>query len=296
MSATQNLERRIADFYAAEAPSRAPDRVLGSALATIDTTQQRRAFMRVPWRFPTMNRFSRLGIAAVAVIAVGVVGLSFLAGRTPGPGGVTSPTPSFVPSSAPPVTPSLAPTPSPGPTEATASTFRQPFTYLLPAGPEFDYGATNATYWEVRVPEWADAGHPGGLILQAIGGGRSDPCDGSSGTLPIPPGPQAVIDYMKSVAGVTVTDESPTTVDGRPAIQATVLAGPGTASCEDLWLWVEETEPFPREVLFRFIAVDVNGEHLTLAIFGEAENPEWPALADELIGSFRFLPGASPSP
>ena len=42
MNANHDLERRLADFYATEAPQRAPDWVLGEALATIDTTKQRR--------------------------------------------------------------------------------------------------------------------------------------------------------------------------------------------------------------------------------------------------------------
>ena len=37
MNANHDLERRLADFYATEAPPRAPDRVLESVLATIDT-------------------------------------------------------------------------------------------------------------------------------------------------------------------------------------------------------------------------------------------------------------------
>ena len=50
---------RIADYYATEAPPRAPDRVLEAALATIDTTRQRRALIRMPWRFPIMNTTPR---------------------------------------------------------------------------------------------------------------------------------------------------------------------------------------------------------------------------------------------
>lgn len=106
MSATHDLERRIADHYLTEAPHRAPDWVLGAVLTTIDNTQQRRALIRAPWRFPTMNGFSKLAVAAVAVIAVGVMGLAVLGGRgdvgsspspappTAGPSSVAGPTPS----------------------------------------------------------------------------------------------------------------------------------------------------------------------------------------------------------
>jgi heat shock protein HslJ len=81
MSADHDLERRIADFYANEVPPRAPDRVLGSVLDTIDTTPQRRALIRVPWKFPNMSRRAWLVLAAAALVAgvvIGAVGIGAL--------------------------------------------------------------------------------------------------------------------------------------------------------------------------------------------------------------------------
>lgn len=95
MNANHDLERRVADFYASEAPARAPDWVLRSAFATIETTPQRRAPIRVPWRFPIMSFYAKLAVAAVAVVAVGAVGLAVLR-PAPGPGvgnDVPSPSP-----------------------------------------------------------------------------------------------------------------------------------------------------------------------------------------------------------
>ena len=92
MNANHELERRLADFYATEAPQRAPDRVLESVLATTDTTKQRRAVFRLPWRFPIMNSYAKMAIAAVAVIAIGAVGLAVLRpGTSPGVGGQPPP-------------------------------------------------------------------------------------------------------------------------------------------------------------------------------------------------------------
>ncbi len=104
MTDGHDLERRVAAFYATEAPPRAPDRVLLDALATIDTTRQRRELALVPWRIQTMNSNARLVMAAVAVIAVGALGFAIL---QPGSGssvGAPNPTPSASPS-APPATP-----------------------------------------------------------------------------------------------------------------------------------------------------------------------------------------------
>jgi hypothetical protein len=99
MNANYELERRLADFYATEAPQRAPERVLESVLATSELTKQRRVVIRVPWRFPIMNSYAKVAIAAVAVIAIGAVGLAVLRpGTAPGVGGPASPSPSNGPS------------------------------------------------------------------------------------------------------------------------------------------------------------------------------------------------------
>jgi hypothetical protein len=81
-SSVHDLERRIADFYQSEASRRAPDRVLEAAIATIDTTPQRRAFIRAPRGSPDMNNVARLAAAAVAVTVVGAIGYSILGPAT----------------------------------------------------------------------------------------------------------------------------------------------------------------------------------------------------------------------
>lgn len=106
MSAKLDLERRIADYYASEVPSRAPDRVLADALATIDETQQRRVVFRVPWRFQKMNSVAKLGLAAVAVLALVAFGLAVMGpGRGVGSSGSPSPVPSRSSSSSPSASP-----------------------------------------------------------------------------------------------------------------------------------------------------------------------------------------------
>ena len=99
MTGSRDLEHRIADYCATEAPQRAPNRVLESVLATSEITRQRRAVIRLPWRFPRMNSYAKLAIAAVAVIAIGAVGLAVLRpGTSPSVGGPASPSPSDGPS------------------------------------------------------------------------------------------------------------------------------------------------------------------------------------------------------
>jgi hypothetical protein len=134
MNVDRDLERQLADFYESEAPPRAPDWVLRSALQTIDTTRQRRVVIRVPWRFPHMNTFAKVAIAAVVVIAVGAVGLSVLRpSSSSNVGGQPSTSPS--PSSSP--TPSPSPSASPITPPALTETFtseRYGFSISYPTG------------------------------------------------------------------------------------------------------------------------------------------------------------------
>ena len=133
MNVNRDLERQLADFYESESPSRAPDWVLRSALQTIDDTPQRRVVIRVPWRFPDMNTFAKVAIAAVVVIAVGALGLSALGPRSPsGVGGQPTDSPSPFPSPTPSASPSASPS-----TPALTGTFtstRHGFSISYPTG------------------------------------------------------------------------------------------------------------------------------------------------------------------
>jgi hypothetical protein len=104
MTAHHDLERRVADYYATEAPQRAPDRVLEQALATIESTQQRRLLGLAPWRFRPVSTYMKLAIAAAAVVAVAILGYKLLPNE-----GVVGTNPSPSPS---PTAPSSSPTPS----------------------------------------------------------------------------------------------------------------------------------------------------------------------------------------
>lgn len=90
---------RIAEAWLTEGPAELPDRVLDAALAEVHLTNQRRR-LAGPWRIESMsNPFRMLAAAAVAVVAVGLVGLN-LSGRG-GVGATPSPSASLLPSLAP---------------------------------------------------------------------------------------------------------------------------------------------------------------------------------------------------
>ena len=292
MNRQVDLGRRLTEHFDTEAPNRAPEWVLSGALSTIAHTRQRRVIIPAPWRIPNMNGFSKLAATAVAVVLVGILGITAFG---PGFGGpARSPAPP-TPAAAPTGTPAAAPTGTPaataGPTQAVSTPFEPTFTYTFPTGVTFDYGQRNETYFEVRVPEYSDAGTPGGIIIQSIGGGRADPCDRTSATRPIGQDPLSTINYLNTIPQLTVTNQRAVSVDGRPAHEVAVVAAPETADCEDLWLWTEDTESFgsiPRGLVLRMIAFDVFAEHLVITIYGEGENEGWKELADEFIGSIEF--------
>jgi hypothetical protein len=104
MNANDSLERGIVDAYEREAPKRAPDWVLASALETIESTPQRRALIPAPWRFRNMNTFAKWAIAVVAVLVIGAVGWSVIGPRSSSSVG-----------GQPPATLSPSPSPSPSP-------------------------------------------------------------------------------------------------------------------------------------------------------------------------------------
>jgi hypothetical protein len=106
-----------------DGPDRLPEATRRAIAVTTRTTHQTRRPIGLPWRFPTMNGMSRIALAAVAVVAVGLGGL-LLFNRSPqgGVGGAPSPSPSIAPTPAP----SVAPSPSSAAVPAMVTTFTSP--------------------------------------------------------------------------------------------------------------------------------------------------------------------------
>jgi hypothetical protein len=107
---------RIAEAFMADGPTVLADRVFDAAFDEVHRTRQRRVLWRAPWRFPNMNTFTKFAVAAVAVIAVGFLGLNVLRPAEGGPGAAPSVEPS--PTVAPTPSPTPEPTPTPQPTPA----------------------------------------------------------------------------------------------------------------------------------------------------------------------------------
>jgi hypothetical protein len=113
------FEDQLTDWIE-DGPAKAPERVLDTVLAAYPSIPQRRAALRVPWRFPLMNGYARVlaGVAAVAVIAVGALIFT----NKPPSSNIGAPSPSPSASASP-----SASTTTPAPTPIDTTTWK-PFT------------------------------------------------------------------------------------------------------------------------------------------------------------------------
>lgn len=90
MSEDTRFERG-ARAWLEEGPTRAPERAVSEALATIDSTPQERG-LRVPWRMPVMSLPIRLAAVAL-LVALAAGGTFFVAGALPDTSPAVTPVP-----------------------------------------------------------------------------------------------------------------------------------------------------------------------------------------------------------
>jgi hypothetical protein len=204
MNANHELERRLVDFYASEAPPRAPGRVLESVLATSEITRQRHAVFRLPWRFPNMNSYAKPAIAAVAVIAIGAVGLAVWRGGPPPGPGVVTPTAS----------------PNSGPSASPFSELTESFTssvHGISVSYPADWSAEPATVpWTIGVPGSAVGARDtiaDGAANESFVGLASQPLGGEAGE-------QWANDLLSDPDGYCQPPTEPITVAGAPGLLA----------------------------------------------------------------------------
>ena len=94
MTVERDLERAVR-AWVAQGSEQLPDPALDAALEKISITPQRRARW-LARRFQLMNsNVLRFGVAAVAIVVAGVIGLSLLLGNVGGPAPTPTPTPAF---------------------------------------------------------------------------------------------------------------------------------------------------------------------------------------------------------
>jgi hypothetical protein len=208
MSTLPDLDRAISAWLVAEAPERAPERLIAVSRDRIQMTRQRQG----PWparALPAVSSSLRLALGATAALTVAVIGASLLPGGPSlgGPGPSPSPTP----------TP-LASTLSQGPPYVPASGLMAAGRYRLGritfTVPE---GWTAYQEWAALHGDYAaDPPDGAGFVRWRIGSVYADPCHWkTSPTVSTGSTVEGVINAFKAQdRGGQVVTPTDTTVDG----------------------------------------------------------------------------------
>ncbi len=256
MTANDDLERRIADFYESEAPARSPDWVLASTLAAVDTTPQRRAVIALPWRLRHMNTFAKAGVAIVAVIAVAAVGIAlFRPGSTSGVGGASAPSPTILPS-LPPEGGSVAPG-----RHALSPGFPVRITLDVPQ----DWQACSASPVEQGVCSPGTGAEPSAVGISIVSNVVADPCGPALQSPPVGATVDDLVAAISGLKGFQATAPTPITLDGYAGKKFEVTA-PASASCElRTWATADRTNGVGLGEVNLVRIVDVGGVRVMIA-------------------------------
>jgi len=213
------------------------DRVLGSVLDQLDTTPQRRATWWPARRLSRMNNRLRLGVAAVAVVAVAALGYGLMQAGTTGHGPSQAPSPSAAQTAVAhfPVFPG-----PPRPVDAG----------IYDLGPDF-LGPDFPVSISFVVPAgWLSCANNAGLLCPADGVGGvnifivtnvvADPCDETTLRDPsVGPTVHDLVTAISSLPWSAVTPPTDVTVDGFRGKEFEVTA-PTSSPCvgtDDFAMW-----------------------------------------------------------
>ena len=291
MNADRDLERRLSDLYAIEGHVRAPDRVLEGALATIDTTRQRRPFVGTPWRLRTMNFYGKFAIAGAALVAIAAVGFAMLrpSGTTPasvGASGQVSPSPSVAASAKP----SPRPSPSPVIVSGSATSFvlpaadspnngqlLEPGTWRLAAGFPVSVSFDVPDGWSVCSASSVEQGLCGpegsngaNVAFLNVTNVVSDPCSEALAKPAVGPSVDDLVTAISNLKGFNATKPINVTIDGYRGKQFVVTA-PDSSACElKTWATDNRTNGVGLGEANLIQIVDVDGVRV---MFAEAYSP-----------------------
>jgi hypothetical protein len=263
MTVKNDVERRIADFYASEAPPRAPGRVLDLAIEAVERTPQRRSFLGLSWRVRRLNLYARLVVAALVVIAVG--GLVVAITR-PGsaPGTVGSPTPP-----SPAISPSPSPTPgalteSSGPLEAgtykLGPEFPVPITFEVPDG--WDPCSTGPVEQGVCI---ASAPLGPGVSFSIVENVVADPCGSALMDPPVGPSVDDLVTAITQLPSFQATVPVDVSVDGHEGKQFDLTATGAPGCALQTWATSDRTNGVASGEVNVIQVIDVGGVRVLIA-------------------------------
>jgi hypothetical protein len=266
VSADRDTER-IVRSWLEEGTATLPDRILDAVLDDLPTTPQRRPLWSAR-RFLAMSTPLRWGAAAIAAVALALIGFSYLGGDRGV--GVSPETPSASPSSR------LSPSSSPFPSATGAPESRQ---FIVDEPFPLRISAEVTRAWQLWTPTvGADAvaiyeGSPdppdGRVIVFAIVQNLlADPCDAAAGGIDPPVGP-SVADLAAALAdqpNTEATDPVGVSIDGYDGVYLDYTNVGGDAPCQTLTRW--RSSMGDREALLherdQVWILDVNGVRLVI--------------------------------
>jgi hypothetical protein len=202
MTSQSDADRSITAWLVAEAPDRAPQRLLEASREQLRTTRQRRAWWPAR-RVPLMNAYAKLAVATTAVVVVAILGFSFL----PRGGGIGGPSPSDAVSPSPLPSPMLLTRATTGPlaagryvTDPTDTGFPEAASFTVPNG-------------------WSNAGW--GIVkddvavsLWTVAETYRDPCQWESTKVDLGPTVDDLVVALRAQNDRNATEPVPTTLGG----------------------------------------------------------------------------------
>lgn len=255
-----------------------PGELLEQILATTAVTTQRGERPRIS----TWSGFRpAMAAAAVAVVVLGIV--IRLAGIPQVPDTAASPSPSPA---------RLSQSPS-GERSGRASTFVRPFDYAIPAGLALADPVFNEHIYEFfeegSNPGWGPAddsvrkGH-GVTVVSA----EAPLVHGTPTRVPIRSKPQDFLEDLRAIGHAKIGEPIPTTLDGRPALVATVESG----NVPDFHYGPGLSTHVTLDVGSQLIVADVDGITIVVVIWATDEDDmaTWLPTATAFVDSIAFAP------
>jgi hypothetical protein len=277
------------------------DRVLDAVLDQLDTTPQRRASW-LARRFPIMNSSTfRLGIAAVAMVALALLGWKYL--PVSGVGGPPEATPS----------PTATPLPTPFPTLAGQNMAAGTYRGVLPGEAQGEFMITVPEGWDalglngVGAPDNDPPRRAHGILFWDVQNLYIDPLRPQEGLLDPPVGPSVddLVNALVDHDGWTTTTPVDVTIGGYPGqmLELTVPSDADFVGCDaqgnsarpfaiwsgggDSWRCMQG----PGQTDYVYV-VDVAGERVVVTLIGY---PNWNGTYLErlqaMVNSLEFVPG-----
>jgi S-formylglutathione hydrolase FrmB len=173
--------------------------------------------------------------------------------------------------------------------------FARPFSYAVP------FGMASAT-WPGRTdlqvmtsPDVPEAG----ISFWVLGPGLGATCSAPDVPVPSEGTPESIVEYLRAIPELQVSEPSTATVAGQPALVVDVETAPGAAGCGGdgyvrLWKESGEEASVTSGRPARLLLVDADGATFAAELWGSADADAWWPMAQGIVDSISLVP-ASPA-